>query len=226
MNILELVTSVSKIAIGAFVITLIVVGYEVFLLMRRKHDQENLQPHDENIVLPEFNNTVKEGTFSPVAVGTVPVEPMRVQSRKISKPFLGLLLGLLILIVFGTGYLVYRRNQVSTGTIVDVTPVTRLTPTSAVSPTPALPTAQPTAELTLIPTLTASTTPEPTGGLTPTGALTPTTPAMVTGGVTGSTTTITGTPVPKTTLPQAGTYQSTLLISVVAIAIIYLALIL
>lgn len=233
MNIIELVSSVSKIAIGAFLITLIVVGYEVFLLMRRKKGVT--EHHDENIVLPEFTSTVKEGTFSPVAVGTVQAQPMKVQSRKLSRPFLGMLLGLLILIVLGTGYLVYRRNQVASVKVDDVSPLAqaRLTPTTQLIPTAVpLPTAVPSqlpTPTTATGSVTGSVTSIPTGTAVFPTSTTSTTGVTGTASVTGSVSTTSSpssTTQPTTTLPQAGSYQTTLIISVVSIAIIYLALLL
>lgn len=232
MNIIELVSSVSKIAIGAFLITLIVVGYEVFLLMRRKKDVQ--EHHDENIVLPEFTSTVKEGTFSPVAVGTVTAQPLKIQSRKLSKPFLGMLLGLLILIVLGTGYLVYRRNQVASVKVDEVSPLAqaRLTPSAQPLPTQApLPTSEPSDSPTPS-THMGSVTGTVTGTVTgiPTGVAVFPTSIAGTNQVTGTAATISPTSTtaaaPTTTLPQAGSYQTTLIISLVSIAIIYLALIL
>ena len=61
MNFLGLISSVSRLAIAAFVITLVVVAYEVFLIARRKR----LAPvKDSSIAVPEFTGDAKPGTFS------------------------------------------------------------------------------------------------------------------------------------------------------------------
>lgn len=245
MNLIELLSSVSKIAIGAFAITLIVVGYEVILLMKRKKDQQ--APVEQNITLPDFDkNLVQEGTFSPIAVDASATQPISIQSRKVSRPFLILLLGLAALIILISGFLIYKRSQVSQQKGDEISPISgKGTTTPMPSSSSSLPTGTAGG-----PTGGVSTTPEPT--LVPKSTIvvqiSPTVTSTVTGSatVTGSTSTTispsvtlptgpvtsqtnqttTVTTNPTSGLPQAGSYQATLIISVVAIAIIYLALIL
>lgn len=249
MNILELVSSVSRIAIGAFVITLVVVGYEVYLLMKKRKPKK---ADDKEIKLPDFEEDAKSSSFTPINVAEAAATPVELQSRRISKPFLPILLGLFVLIILFAGYLIFRRNQVSSVKVDvgEVSPISQetnpeesgsipldetggtgqgdgsqggllITPTRAPDPTGVL-----VAELSSTPIPTAAIT----GGSSEEGFPTTTPPSEVdTVEITPTTASEQGyptsTPIP-TLLPQAGTYQTTLIITVVAISVIYLALIL
>ena len=262
MDILGLISSVSRIAIGAFVITLVVVGYEVFALMRKR---KNAAPvAKKEVKVPEFKEAAQTGDFTPVDVGEEAMKPVETQTRKLSKRFLPILLVLFVLIVLLVGYFIYRRNQVSSleVDVNEVSPVGETAQEITPEPTNPLGEAEPgegssaggqgglgtTPTPTLFPGSGVNPTDPPVTGTsesvspTATPALTssiqtPTdAPSASTGSATLSPTPTTSsgtivsgeatsTPVP-TTLPQAGTYQTTLLIAIVAIAVIYLALIL
>jgi hypothetical protein len=233
MNPIELISSVSKVAIGAFVITLIVVGYVVFLLMRRKQHEQLKE--DKHITLPDFNEgEVKQGTFSPIAVDPIATQPVEIQSRKVSKPFLGMLLGLLALIVLITGFLIYKRNQVANVRVDEVSPIGKSQSTPIPTRSQAqIPTVEPTGtEIVEIPTSTPATganitTIPTTSVLVVTTSPTSSVSVTTTQASPTSSSSAEATEEPdSTTLPQAGSYQTTLIISIVAIAIIYLALIL
>lgn len=260
MDILGIVSSVSKVAIGAFFITLAVVGYEVIMLVRKRQQEKETQKQD--VELPDFQGDAQTNDqhFTKLEASDAAKNPLELRSRKLSKPFLGLLLLLLALIVLVTGFLIYRRSQVSnvnvdidnevspvdqtdddqvaeiTGTPLDdqdnLLPTTALntTPTSSVvAPTETIlaDNETPNSESTPIPTIEIN-DPEPTltgtedkgSTISPTQVEVETvTPTVTTSGLT------TSTPVP-TTLPQAGMYQTTLIVSIAALAVIYLALIL
>lgn len=258
MDILGLVSSVSRVAIAAFVITLIVVGYEVFVIMKRK--KVRTATEEKDIKLPDFKDNAKTGDFTPVDIGEEALKPAELQSRRLSKKFLPVLLVLLVLIVLTTGYLIYRRNQVSSVKVdvndvspvsdtgisptqaprvplqddaenaqsdgqgqggLNLTPTIVIQPTSSQLPTPSQSTPIPTSTEVIItegsePTPSISTEKRETVEPTPTVSTISPTPTS------GS---VTSTPIP-TLLPQAGTYQTTLIITIVAISVIYLALIL
>lgn len=263
MDILGVVSSVSKVAIGAFFITLAVVGYEVFMLMKKRKEEKETQKED--VELPDFQGDAQANAqhFTKLEASDAAKKPLELRSRKVSKPFLGLLLLLLALIVLVTGFLIYRRSQVSNVNVQideEVSPVdqsdddqtTQITgtplgdeenplPTTELATTPASETVSPTeilladndtpnVESTPIPTIeiddqepTVSVTEDNGETITPTVAVetetTTPTPATEITGVT------TSTPIP-TTLPEAGIYQTTLIVSIAALAVIYLALIL
>ncbi len=259
MDFLGLISSVSRLAIAAFVITLIVVAYEVFLIVRRKR----LAPQkDTSIAVPEFTGDAKPGTFSPVAVGESAKQPFTLASRKISRNYVYTLLVLLVLIVVGTGFLIYKRSTLSSPDVkvTDVSPVAKNTGTISPTQSQTIPTRDPfipggasSQTTTLTPTNTQVTPTVSVSPLTPTSTVTPTNAPGMTGTVTPtvtltssptvtssptgtlsptvtstSTNQKTGTPSPTASaqLPQSGSYQTTLMISLVSIAIIYLALIL
>lgn len=255
MDIIGLISSVSRLAIAAFVITLAVVAYEVFLISRRKRQTALSESHD--VAIPEFSAEARPGTFSPIVVDEVAKNTFSMGSRRIPRSQAYVLLGLGVLLVAGAGFLIYKRSTL-------FSPDVKI---SSVKPTQVQDQARDTEDTDLLkgstdggvsnltPSLTVSraVTPTPTGSVTP--SVTPSTTPVATVSVpTGSpsnntvtpsptlpsmsptptvsltpkaTSTISTTPIPTTqNLPQAGTYQNMLVLSLVSIAVIYLALIL
>lgn len=233
MDFLGLISSVSRLAIAAFVITLVVVAYEVFLIARRKR----LAPvKDSSIAVPEFTGDAKPGTFSPVVLGESAKQPFTLASRKISRHYVYILLVLLVLIVVGAGILIYKRSTLSSPDVkvsnttpagsksLTVTPTIaqaipgrdpffpgEATPTVTDVPTESPASATITPEVTVVSNQT-QVSPSPTLTQTVTLPLSPTVQSTAT---------------PTTAeMPRSGSYQTTLMISLVSIAIIYLALIL
>lgn len=235
MDLIQLISSVSKVAIGAFVITLLVVGYEVMLLMRRR--QEEHVQHDQNINLPDFNKTrVQDSAFNPIDVDPSATQPIEYQSRKISRMFLRLFLVLIVIIVLVTGYIIYDRNQLSLSIPkipmlnkrIEITPrplspipTQSQTSVSVTSAEPSVPAGTavsvPPAQVSKSPTTQPKVPTITTRVVSPTSTVIAPT-RIVSGAVTARPT--------SAGLPQAGSYQITLAISAVAIIIVYLALIL
>jgi len=260
MDIVSIISSVSKIAILAFAITLGVVIFEVLTLLKKNRNKQIVQDH---VDIPDFNqdpNAEKHFTQLPNAQAA----PAMVGPRNVPKPILlGVGIATIILLT-GAGMWIFTKNRVrSTKTAKEVSPIadakvtptkrptsvkltstpfptlktqptavispgTLLTPTSALLPTKTV-TGTKGSVLTLTPTVAA---PTPTGiQLTPTvyitGAseqkggmvVTPTVSA-------GSQASATATLKPTVTLPRAGTFQTSLVLVVVSITLIYLALLL
>lgn len=225
MDAVSIISSVSKIAILAFAVTLGVVAYEVFVLVK-KHQAE--QRPDDHVDLPDFDSAApidKHFTEISVTPGQAPVAAAT--TAPVSSKLPVALVGIVCLVLIaGAGYFFYSRSRASTSEqkvkspIADSqrTPTQKPTavPTRTPSPTATptvLPTATPTLKLT--PTILLTASPVPTGALSPTAGAS-TTPL-----------TVTATPQPTSVnLPTAGNFQTPLLISVVSVAVIYLALIL
>lgn len=252
MDVIGLISSVSRLAIAAFVITLVVVGYEVFLISRRKKQQPIVQPSDVSI--PEFSADARPGTFSPIQVDEAAKESFQLGSRKIPRSYAYVLAGLCVLLLVGGGFLIYKRSTLTSPDVklTDVAPTKSVqnqdgqstdlltgSPDSrtqaSISPTGILTPSQTNNEESI--PVTLAPTADPT--VTPTGPVvvpsdiqsnnsisaTPTPTSMAEKGTTH--TTSAATPAPTTqNLPQAGTYQHMLVLSLVSVAVIYLALIL
>lgn len=260
MDIVSIISSVSKIAILAFTITLGVVIFEVVTLIKKNRNKQVVQDH---VDIPDFNqdpNAEQHFTQLPNAQAA----PAITEPRNVPKPVL-LGVGIVtIVLLTAAGMWIFTKNRVrSTKTAKEVSPVanTKLAPTKSpksirITSTP-FPTAktQPTAMLSptsiLTPTSALMPTIAGTKGailtITPTGSiLTPTpthtslspTPAVTgtaqqKGGVILTPTvaitsqaSATATLKPTVTLPRAGTFQTSLVLVVVSITLIYLALIL
>ena len=244
MDAIGLISSVSRLAIAAFVITLIVVSYEVFLISRRKRQQPIVESHDVSI--PEFQADARPGTFSPLVVDEVAKESFSLGSRRIPKSHAYVLLGLGIVAVMGAGFLIYKRSTLSSPDVKlsSISPTPRggeqaPEPTDLLTGSPSGNSVTPGLRITLSPTPTSATTTEPSPTSTPlivsprpTGLLSNNLPTVSptstqTSPTAQPTSTISVTAKPTTNqLPQAGTYQNMLMLSLVSIAVIYLALIL
>lgn len=255
MDIVSIISSVSKIAILAFAITLAVVMYEVFVLLKKNRDKKVVQDH---VDIPDFNqDPTAEQHFTQLQ--NAQAAPVIVEPKGLPKPILlGVGIATIILLT-GAGMWIFTKNKVkSTKTAKEVSPIAdaTLTPTTgAKAPKPtstAVPTlkAVPTAFLTPTGTLTPTSALMPTGILTgvpgvptvkPTGiVVTPTgtqpTPTVAISGTqqkggttitpTSALASATATLKPTVTLPQAGTFQTSLVLIVVSITLIYLALLL
>lgn len=84
MDIISFLPSISKIAIGAFVVTLIIVAAEVFILVRRHNEEKK---PEETVQVPDFTENPNAGAnFTKIAQGPFEIQPDG--SRKISKSFL------------------------------------------------------------------------------------------------------------------------------------------
>lgn len=251
MDVIGLISSVSRLAIVAFVITLVVVAYEVFLISRRKKQQPIAQSQDVSI--PEFSADARPGTFSPIHVDEVAKESFQLGSRKIPRSYAYVLLGLCVLLVVGGGFLIYKRSTLSSPDVklTDVVPTKNAQQqtddsSDLLSGVPIIPsqgqlspTLSPSPDQTnngqdIVVSPTPTSTPTPTGpvvvpsGVVSNNSISPTVTSTLTPTEKGSTSAqSTSTPVPTTqNLPQAGTYQNMLVLSLVSIAVIYLALIL
>ena len=222
MDAVSIISSVSKIAIVAFAVTLVVVIYEVVVLMKKQRESH---VHDDNVVIPDFDQAApvdKHFTEISVTPGQAPVASAAIEPTSSRLPLI--IAGIVALVLIaGVGYffVVKPRQQASKGgkgsPIAQVTGKPTSVPTRAPSPTRA-----PTATRAPSPTATTQVTSKPTLAVTgaPTGA--------VTGSVspTLSISAATTAKPTSTALPKAGTFQMPLLISVVSITLIYLALIL
>ncbi len=265
MDIVSIISSVSKIAILAFGITLAVVIYEVVVLLKKNRDKPVVQDH---VDIPDFNQDLKaEQHFTQLP--NAQVAPVIVEPKGLPKPILlGVGIATIVLLT-GAGMWIFTKNKVkSTKTAKEVSPIAdaKITPTAgskALKPTSkAVPTLRtvPTSILTptgiLIPTsanmptgvltgIPGKTTLTPTGAIpTPTGIsgtgtqATPTPTGTIGSNQQKGGTLVTATPTasalasatatlkPTITLPQAGSFQTSLVLIVVSITLIYLALLL
>lgn len=226
MDIVSIISSVSKIAVVAFTITLGVVIFEVFTLLKKNRDKQGVV--QDHVDIPDFNQDLQaEQHFTQLP--NAQAAPAVAEPQGLSKPVL-LGIGIVtILLMTGIGMWIFTKNQVkSTKRTKDVSPIAdaSLTPTKGPKPSA---TAFPTQKL--LPTLSVS----PTAPLTPmvsiTGQASPTGTqekggSMITVTPTSMMASATATVKPTTTLPQAGTFQSSLVIALVSVALIYLALLL
>lgn len=259
MDIVSIISSVSKIAILAFAITLAVVIFEVVTLIKKNRDKHVVEDH---VDIPDFNQDPKaEQHFTQLP--NAQAAPAIPEPRNVPKPvLLGVGIATIILLT-GAGMWIFTKNKVrSTKTAKEVSPIadTKVIPTKSpksmkLTSTPyptfkTLPTTvfSPTMQLTptsvALPSISVTTTKGAT--VTPTGtAPTPTstqlTPTVYITGATNQkggtllTPTVSATGVqasatatlkPTVTLPRAGTFQTSLVLVVVSITLIYLALLL
>lgn len=251
MDIVSIISSVSKIAILAFGITLAVVIYEVVVLLKKNRDKQVVQDH---VDIPDFNQDLKaEQHFTQLP--NTQAAPVIVEPKGLPKPIL-LGVGIVtIVLLTGAGMWIFTKNKVkSTKTAKEVSPIAdaKVTPAArakALKPTStAAPTLRTVPITILTPTgiLTPTSANLPTGvltgipgktTLTPTGAIPTPTGAIVSNQQKGGTL-VTATPTasalasttatlkPTITLPQAGSFQTSLVLIVVSITLIYLALLL
>ena len=191
---------------------------------------------EDHVEVPDFNQNLQaEQHFTQLP--NTDVAPVQKDSQGLPKPVL-LAIGIVtILLLTGGGMWIYTKNKVkSTKTAKKITPVAEVTLTPKVSPKVAKPSSTPFPTLRTLPTLVLSPNVTPTtkmvSGTPNNQLLTPTVSSQQKGGVLLSVTpttimaSSTATVVPTTTLPRAGSFQTSLVLIVVSITLIYLALLL
>lgn len=245
MDLISAISSISKLAIVAFGITFAFVAYEIFVIMREKRNE---MKDEKDVSVPEFNQTESAGhNFTDLPQAQVSQAPVGITHR-ISKNYLILVGGLIILIAAIFGIFVYQKSQVKPVDVAleEISPIgddqieSSVTPADSINLPPQDATQSGTVTETPTPTL-ISTTPIPTlpedevvqedaedpeeeekGGIEiVTITTTPTLSVTVSATLTETTEAS-----PSSSLPQAGEFQISLLVAVVALAVIYLALIL
>ena len=137
-------TSISFIAVGAFILTLGVVIYEIFVLKKKKEQPQTVK----EVQLPDYQQdpeAVKNMTTVPTVVGgdivqqqaiaQAPIQPRSLPSAKV---MIAVGLGLVaIIILIGTGILLYGRAQSGNKKITDATVGVKTTSkTATLSKTP------------------------------------------------------------------------------------------
>ena len=245
MDVFSLLSSVSKVAIGAFVVTLGIVIYEVILIFRSHADAE------QKVAIPEFR-TGEKATQSKVLSTEMPAPPTKKQVTRrdeLKKKLVWLLALLSILGLLALGTYLYRKLALPKFFNKNVTQVLPTESPETASPTPGEgkapkfeggggagglpptavpPTAAPTSTVT--PTITEEAQLQNSlAGEAPTATPTP-------ASAVGATSTPTRTPTPTSTsatatpttgqiseLPQSGIWSSVAMVSAIALLLILLA---
>jgi len=240
MDVFSLLSSVSKVAIGAFVVTLGIVIYEVILIFRSHADAE------QKVAIPEFR-TGEKATQSKVLSTEMPAPPTKKQVTRrdeLKKKLVWLLALLSILGLLALGTYLYRKLALPKFFNKNVTQVLPTESPETASPTPGEgkapkfegggeagglpptavpPTAAPTSTVT--PTITEEAQLQNSlAGEVPTATVataTPTrTPTPTSGSISATATPTTG---QISELPQSGIWSSVAMVSAIALLLILLA---
>ena len=240
MDVFSLLSSVSKVAIGAFVVTLGIVIYEVILIFRSHADAE------QKVAIPEFR-TGEKATQSKVLSTEMPAPPTKKQVTRrdeLKKKLVWLLALLSILGLLALGTYLYRKLALPKFFNKNVTQVLPTESPETASPTPGEgkapkfeggggagglpptavpPTAAPTSTVT--PTITEEAQLQNSlAGEVPTATVAtaaPTrTPTPTSGSISATATPTTG---QISELPQSGIWSSVAMVSAIALLLILLA---
>jgi len=237
MDTLGIISSVSKIAVIAFIITLGVVVFEIVTLMKKNREREHPK---EDVHIPEFNQA-KASEHHFTELPDIQATPVMQERKRIPRAvvFIGgitiiVLVTALAVWIFNQSALSVRRVKKETSPIAEsdkLTPTNILSPTGAVWGTPGVGSMEGENDDSLSPTtvqqnVTTTLTKVPTYMLTQAPSISATKASAII--TTTTSTAVSKTPSVSTSpgMPQSGSFQTTLLIMVVSVTLIYLAFIL